>query len=314
MRAAVPSSLGKVRCAPACSPTARRELLAGILFTAPWIVGFLVFLAYPIGAAFYYSLTYYTVLAPPSWVGLANYWQLLSHDNLFAVSVFNTAYFVLFSVPLGIVVALGMAVLLNNRRLFHLGVFRTIYYLPSILPLVATSVLWLWILNPQSGLVNHFLSALGLPAPGWLASTFWSKPALIFMSLWGTGNTMVVLLAALQGVPQELYEAAAVDGATRWRRFWHVTLPQISPSLLFAAIVNTIGGFQYFTQQYIMTGSSGTPANSSLMYATYLFDNAFSYNQMGYASAMAWLLFSIILVCVIAIFVLSKKLVYYAAE
>jgi len=293
---------------------ARRETLAGLLFTAPWLVGFLAFLAYPIGASFYYSLTYYTALTPPSWVGLANYVQLLTRDNLFAVSVGNTLYFVALSVPLGIAVALALAVLLNNRRLVHLGAFRTIYYLPSIVPLVATSILWLWILNPQSGMINNMLGHLGLPGPGWLASTVWSKPALIFMSLWGTGNTMVVLLAGLQGVPQELYEAAAVDGATPWRRFWHVTLPQISPSILFVAIINTIAGFQYFTQQYIMTGNTGTPANSTLMYSTYLFDNAFSYNQMGYASAMAWLLFLAVLVCVVAIFVLSTRLVYYAAE
>jgi multiple sugar transport system permease protein len=186
--------------------------------------------------------------------------------------------------------------------------------MPSIVPLVAGSVIWLWILNPQTGLVNTLLAHLGVPQPGWLASTTWAKPALILMSLWSTGTMMVVLLAALQNVPASLYEAGAVDGAGTWRRFVHITLPQISPSLLFAAIVDTIGGFQYFGQQYIMTGSTGAPANATLMYATYLFDKAFVYNQMGYAAAMAWILFVILLICIVAILALSRRFVYYAAD
>ncbi|HEU4752341.1 MAG TPA: sugar ABC transporter permease [Armatimonadota bacterium] len=295
----------------------RRDLRNGLLFASPWLLNLVVFIAYPIAASLYYSFCSYDTLRPPRWVGVENYRILLTDDPLFWKSLGNTLYMVALGLPVGVVVSLGIA-LLMNQKLKGMAFYRTLYYLPSITPVVATSILWLWLLNPEMGLVNTVLARLGLPGPGWLASPDWSKPALILMGLWGAGGSMVIYLAGLQDVPQQLYEAASLDGASRLQQFRHVTLPMLSPVILFNLIMGLIGSFQYFTQVYVMSGQGdralGSPQDSTLMYALYMFSAAFLDFRMGYACAMAWVLFLVTLVCALAVFKSSARWVYYGGE
>lgn len=286
------------------TPRECRHLLAGLGFTSLWIIGLLVFTAYPVFASLFYSFCDYSILKAPVWCGLENYRQLVQ-DELFWKSLRNTLFYAGLSVPLGTAVSLALAVLLNQEvrgRAF----FRTFFYLPSIMPIVASSMLWLWILNGQYGLLNWVLAPLlgifGRTPPAWLADPTWAKPGLVLMSLWGTGNAMVIYLAGLQGVPRELYEAAEIDGAGRWQKFRHVTLPMLSPVIYFNVIMSLIGALQVFTQAYIISeaangngnGSDGNPARSTLFYTIYLFSTAFYDLRMGYASAMAYVLFVLI--------------------
>ncbi len=290
----------------------RRREVTGLLFATPWLIGLAVFIAYPIAASLYYSFCSYDAIRSPHWVGLQNYQRLFGEDDLFLKSLWNTLYMVVIGLPIGLVASLGIALLLN-QKLRGMAFYRTLYYLPSITPIVATSILWLWLLNPEMGLVNIVLSGLGVAhPPSWLTDPAWSKPALILMSLWGAGGGMVIYLASLQGVPEDLYEAASLDGATRLQQFRHVTLPMISPVILFNLIVGLIGAFQYFTQAYVMT--SGGPQDSTTFYALELFNRAFLDFQMGYASAMAWVLFVIALVCALLVFRSSARWVYYAGD
>lgn len=286
----------------------RRNLRNGLLFTAPGIIGLLWFFAYPIAASFFYSFTSYDGLHRMSWVGITNYTNLLS-DNVFWTSLYNTAYFVLFSVPLNLLVAFIMALLLNQRWIRGLAFFRTIFFIPSIVPLIASSVLFLWIFNPQYGLINTLLSYVGITGPGWLNDPAWAKPALIIMGLWSVGGWMVIFLAGLQNVPVEQYEAAQLDGASAWQRLVHITLPFMSPYFLFNAINGLILSFQYFLQPFVMT--QGGPAESTTMYAVYLYQNAFQFYRMGYASAMGWILFIIIAIFTYILFKSSARRVYY---
>ncbi|MBV7339643.1 sugar ABC transporter permease [Chloroflexi bacterium TSY] len=266
-------------------------------------------MVYPIVMSLYYSFTSYSILGSGKWIGLVNY-QSLWNDQNFWVSLYNTAYFVIFSVPLGIVVALGLALLLNiNVR--GMSIYRTVFYLPSIVPAVASAVVWAYVFNPQYGVLNNLLRLIGIAGPGWLASPEWSKPALIVMSTWGVGGLMIILLAGLQDVPQELYDAARVDGATWWPRFRQVTVPFISPHLFFALVTGLIGGFQYFTQVHVLTNGAGGPARSTLVYALYLYQNAFQFFKMGYASAMAWILLVIVVLCTTLVFRNLAGRVYY---
>ena len=300
----------------------------GLLFTMPALIGLAVFTAYPVVALLYYSFCRYTALKPPTWVGLSNY-SVLMHDKLFLESLYNTAYYTVFAVPLGIIVAFALAVLLN-AKVKGLAFFRTIFYIPSIVPVVASSVLWLWILNPDYGLINLSIEGFGhalqwvcghlgihfagFTGPGWLSSPTWSKPALILMSAWGVGGTTVIYLAGLQDVPQDLYEAASLDGATGWQKTRHITVPFMSPYIFFTAVMGIIGSTQYFTQAWVMTGGTGGPANSTMFFAMYLFQNAFQMFKMGYACAMAWLLFIVILVATLLIFKSSARFVYYGGK
>ncbi len=281
----------------------RRQLRSGIGFTSLWIVGLAAFTAYPVVASLYYSFCDYSILKSPVWCGLENYHQLVQ-DGLFWKSLRNTLFYAGLSVPLGTVVALGLAVLLNCEVKGR-SVYRLLFFMPSIVPAVASAMLWLWIFNGEYGLMNGFLSPIlapfGLHAPTWLADPAWSKPALVIMSLWGTGNAMVIYLAGLQNVPGELYDAAAIDGASAWQRFCHVTLPVIAPVVAFNAIMAIISAMQLFAQAYIMSeaangngnASDGNPARSTLFYTIYLFSTAFQDLRMGYASAMAYILFLI---------------------
>lgn len=292
----------------------RRNLRNGLLFITPWILGFLGFELYPLIMSIYYSFTEYNVIQAPAWSGLANYQELFFDDPVFWRSLYNTLYFTLFAVPLALVAGIGIAVLLN-QKVPAMSVFRTLFFLPSIVPLVASSVLWLWVLDPDSGLINTALyQFFGIEGPGWLADANWSKPALILMSLWGIGGAIVIFLAGLADVPATLYEAAEIDGAGPWQKFRNVTLPMLTPTILFNLVMGLIGAFQYFTQVYVMTGGKGTPVDSTMFYALYLYRMSFFYLRMGYASAMAWMLFVVILAATLGVLLSSKRWVYYHGD
>jgi multiple sugar transport system permease protein len=300
----------------------RRNLCTGLAFTSLWIVGFGVFLLYPVAASLFYSFCDYSVLQSPVWIGLENY-ERLAGDGVFWHSLRNTLFYAALAVPLGTIVSLSLALLLNvevKGRAF----FRTIFYLPSIVPVVATSMLWLWIFNGQYGVLNAVLrpvlDLVGASPPAWLSDPSWSKPALVLMSAWGVGNSMVIYLAGLQDVPKELYESASIDGASPWRRFWHITLPTISPVVYFNVIMSLIASLQVFTQVFVIAGGlagqpnplEGQPARSLLFYTLYLFSTAFYDLRMGYASAMAWILFVLIAVLTVTANRLAARSVHYA--
>ncbi len=292
----------------------KTDLASGLLFALPWLIGFLGFTLYPLVMSVYYSFTSYNVVQPPVWTGLDNYRELFFQDPLFWKALYNTLYFTAFSVPLSLAAALFLALLLN-QKVPGLALFRTVFFLPSIVPIVASSVLWIWVLNPQSGLVNSLLMQwFGVEGPGWLASPAWSKPSLVVMSLWGVGGAMVIFLAGLADVPQTLYEVAELDGAGVWTRFRHVTLPMLTPTILFNLVMGLIASFQYFTQVYVMTGGKGTPLDTTMFYALYMYRSSFYYLRMGYASAMAWMLFVVILAATVGVLVSSKRWVFYHGD
>ena len=291
------------------SRRARENLRNGLLFCAPWLIGLTVFLIYPLCAAFYYSLCDYSVLLPPVFIGFDNYVDLL-HDPLFWKSLCNTTYFATGAVSLGLLVSLTLALLLNSK-VKAVGLYRTLFFLPSLMPVVAGSILWMWMYNGQSGLINTGLRAIGLDGPAWLADPNWSKPAIVIMAVWGAGNAMVVYLAGLQDVPTSLYEAALIDGAGFFQRLFNVTIPMISPVIYFNVVLSIISGFQAFTQAFIMTGSTGAPERSTLFYVLNLYNVGFQDLRMGYASAMAWVLFLIILGITFAATKLSQRWVTY---
>jgi len=311
---------------PATGAIGRRHNLNGLLFCAPAIIGLAGLTVYPLAASLYYSFCRYSALRPPKWVGLGNYaliWRDLTHGGLLFEALWNTVYYSVFAVPLGIATAFALALLLN-QKVRGLAVFRTLFYVPSVVPVVASSVLWLWLLNPQHGLINlvmdwtranAILSLAGVKTPiGWLADPAWSKPALILMSVWGVGNAMVIFLAGLQGVPDALYEASELDGASSWQKTWHVTLPMVSPYIFFMLVMGLIGAFQYFTQAWVMTNGTGSPANSTMLYPMYLFQNAFQFFKMGYACAMAWLMFVVVVAGTALLFRSSARYVYYGGS
>ncbi|MBS4201913.1 sugar ABC transporter permease [Bacillus sp. FJAT-49732] len=258
----------------------------------------------------YYSFTDYDIIQSPVWVGLQNF-QTLFHDKLFWKSLYNTFYYTLVYCPLSVIVGVSLALLLN-LKVRGMAIYRTIFYLPSIVPFVASSILWLWLLDPQFGIINSIIAIFGIQGPGWLVDPQWSKPALIMMGLWGVGAPMIIYLAALQDIPNEMYESADIDGAVGWQKILFITVPMLTPVILFNLIMGLIGSFQYFTQAYIMT--KGGPNDSTLFYALYLYNNAFSYFHMGYASAMAWILFVIIMATTLLIFKSSARWVYYGGE
>jgi len=288
-----------------------RTLLTGLAFCSPWFLGFLFFTLYPVGASIYYSFCDYDVLSAPAWIGALNYQDMWS-DSVFWKSLRNTFYFATVSIPLGLVFSLLLAVLLNNSVVGR-PVFRTFFFLPSLVPAVATAMLWLWVLNGKFGLLNYALGLLGVRGPDWLGDQNWTMPSVILTSLWGVGGSVVIYLAALQDVSRELYESAMIDGANAWHKLRHITLPMISPVIFFNLIMGIIGALQVFAGPYIMFGGGG-PNRSALFYAIYIYQNAFEYNQMGYACAMAWILFLIILALTWIATRATRKHVYYAGE
>ena len=286
----------------------RRDLL-GLAFISPWLIGFLAFTAWPFLRSIQLSFTRYDILRPPKWVGLANYQSLLADDETFRHATWLTLKFAAVSVPLAIVAGVALALLLNSD-VKGIALYRTIFFLPSIVPTVATTAIFVWILNPQIGLVNSLLANVGIQGPAWLTDPNWALWSLMMMGLWGVGNSKVIYLAGLKDIPVYLYEASIVDGATPVQRLFKVTLPMLTPVIFFNLVMGVIGALQYFTQAYIMT--SGGPGDSTRFYALYLFDRAWRYSDMGYASAMAWLLFLAVALLTFALFTTQKRWVHYA--
>jgi len=289
----------------------RREALDGYLFIAPWLIGFVVLIAGPMVASLVLSFMSWDLFSPPRWIGLDNFRNLF-HDRLVGLSLYNTAFFTAISVPLNLAAALGAAMLLNLRMRFR-SVFRTVFYLPAVMPAVANAILWFWILNPEVGLANAMLRLVGLPELQWLNDPTTSKPSFIIMQLWSIGNTMVIFLAGLQGIPQTLYDAAHVDGANRWHRFRAVTIPMLSPVILFNLVLGVIASFQIFTSAFLLT-SDGGPEQSTLFSVLYLYRLGFEQFKMGYASAYAWVVFLVIMVFSLLQLRLARSWVYYEGE
>jgi multiple sugar transport system permease protein len=285
--------------------------LVGLAFCAPAIIGLLAFNAYPILSSLYLSFTDYNGVSQPVWVGLDNYVQMFSEDPVFWHALSNTLFYAAFALPAGIIVSFGLATLLN-LPLRGVSVLRALFYIPSIVPLVATAMIWLLIFNPQFGLINTLLAMIGIVGPGWLSDPNWSKPSLVILSLWGVGGTMLIFLAGLQDVPQDMYDAAALDGANAFHQYVHITIPMMGPYILFSVITGLIGAFQYFTQAQIMT--QGGPADSTRLYSLYLYDNAFIFHKLGYASAMAWVLFMLVAAISFVVFRSAARHVYYHGE
>jgi len=286
----------------------RKEAVAFYLCVLPWIIGFILFYLGPILASFYFSLTDWDLLTPPKWTGLDNYVRIFTRDKLFLQSLKVTFTYTIAYVPLDLLLGMLIAMLLN-RPMRGIGVFRTIFYLPSVLTGVAYVVMWMWVFNPQVGLINTLLSLVGIKGPRWLLDPHFALWALVMMSIFQVGRSMVIYLAGLQDVPRELQEAASIDGANSWQRFWKITLPMLTPSILFNLIFGLIMTFQSFTNVYVAT--NGGPLDSTLFYVLYLYKKAFDHLEMGYASALAWILFLIVLACTLLIFATSGKWVFY---
>jgi multiple sugar transport system permease protein len=286
------------------------ETRSGWIAISPWVVGFLIFTAFPVGASLYFSFTKYDVISSPRWIGFDNYNRLFTRDDLFPKALMNSFVYTLMYVPAHTTASLFVALLLHHAR-YCKGIFRTLFYLPSVTPAVATAYLWIALLNPNDGIVNRTLRAVYLPAPGWTVDPSWTKVTVVISQLWVMGGAMIILLAALGGVPQQLYEAATLDGAGVFQRFWNVTLPMISGVLFFIATVALINALQVFTQGYVMFNADGGPGHSALFAVMYLFQRAFSYFQMGYAAAIAWILFLIIVTLTMLQFKIAQRWVYY---
>jgi multiple sugar transport system permease protein len=288
----------------------KRETRRGLLFLSPWLIGLLVFTAYPVVASFIFSFARYNGLSSPDWIGFGNYTQLF-RDPLFWRAIYNTVYLAIIGIPIAQIVSVLVALLLNTK-LKLVGIFRAVYFLPSIVPVVATALLWKWFLNPEFGPLNVFLVKLGLPAPGWLTDPFWAKPALILTSIWAIGSPMVIYLAGLQNISPELYEAAQIDGAGKITSFFRITLPMLSPVILFNVVMGLINSFQVFTTIFVMT--SGGPDNATLVYALSVYKNAFQFYKMGYASAMAWILLLLTALAIFLVFKFFGKWGYFGAS
>jgi multiple sugar transport system permease protein len=298
-----------------------RDVLKGLAFISPWIIGFLCFQFYPIGASIYYSFCHYNVLHAPVFIGMDNYQDLLT-DDVFLKSVTMTFIYAALALPTGLLTSLIFAILLN-QKVYLRGIFRTIYFLPSLVPMVAMAILWRWIFAGDNGILNHVLAAfnqglsfchipLQLPIPNWLSSPMWATPAIVLTGLWGVGGAIVIYLAALQDVPRHLYEAADIDGASWISKTRHVTLPMISPVIFFNLIMGVINCLQVFAVPYIMTG--GGPVRSTYYYTMYLFDNAFRDLRMGYASSMAIVMGIVVLILTLITAKMAAKKVYYAGN
>jgi len=288
-----------------------REGVAAYLFLSPWLIGFLVFITFPLMASIYYSLTDWDLLTRPRWYGFRNFIKLME-DRLFWKSLRVTLTYAAMRVPAGILFGLGLAMVLNSQMVLGKSLFRTLYYMPAVLPPVAVSLMWSWIFCPQDGILNNFLALFGVKGLLWIQSETLVLPSFLMMAIWSLmGKNMLVYLAGLNGIPPQLLEAAAIDGSTPWRTFWRIKIPMLTPVLFYELVMTMIESFKIFTQAYIMT--EGGPRNASMFYVYYLYRNAFQYYQMGYASAMAWVMFLIILAFTLLIFKSSNRWVYYEA-
>jgi multiple sugar transport system permease protein len=286
----------------------RRNFWIGLAFISPWLIGFLLWMLFPLVSSMYYSFTRYDLLRPPAFIGLANFDEIFAHDPTFGVVASNTLYYVLIGGPLSVVAAFLLANLLN-LKIKGRSVFRAIFFFPAIVPAVVIAMIWSYLLNTQYGLINGAIEALGLPAIRFLSQPSLAKPSLIMINMWASGTAMVIFLATLQDVPREYYEAATVDGANAWSRFWNITIPMSSPIILYNLVMAFIWGFQDFTLPQLLT--AGGPNQATLFYSLYLYLNAFVYLRMGKAAALAWILFAIIVIFTLITFRLSGRWVYY---
>jgi multiple sugar transport system permease protein len=296
------------------SSQARGEMIVAYLFLLPWIVGFLGFVIGPILASLVLSLTDYNIVQTPTFLGIGNYVRAFTQDTLFWGSLERTFLYAAVVVPTGVGGALGVAILLN-QGLRNTNVYRTLFFLPHLTPFVAAVFIWKWLLDPTFGFINNIIfELLHVEGPGWLGSSDWALPALMLIAFWAIigGNMMIIFLAGLQGIPRELYEVASLDGANAMQRFWHVTLPMISPTLFFNSVLAVIGALQTFTTAFVATG--GGPSYATYFYALHIYNTAFSYTEMGYASALAWIFFLILIVFTYIQFRASTRWVYYAGE
>jgi len=287
----------------------------GLIFISPWIVGFFAFTLIPILATLVFSFSDYNPVQPDAvkLIGLQNYVNMAKDANV-GVSLLVTVRYAGLAIPISLAFGLFLAALVNSERLAGKNFFRTLFYMPYMIPVVAGAVVWAGVMNTQTGWLNRGIEALGVKGPDWLNSTTWIYPALVLIGLWGLGNLMLTLLAGMQGVPNELYEAAKIDGANAWQQFRRITLPMISPVIFYNLTLMVIGAFKYFDLAYVLKNGTGQPGNSTLFYALNLYKNAFTYNLMGYASALAWLLFIIVLILTIIMFSTSGRWVFYAGE
>ncbi|MEA2558034.1 MAG: multiple sugar transport system permease protein [Actinomycetota bacterium] len=297
----------------------RRHYLTVSMFLSPWVLGFLMFVIYPMLASLYFSFTHYDMLSQPQWVGLSNYRFMFFNDPLFWTSLRNTAWIIAIGVPVQIVFAIVVAMVLTLPKRGR-GFYRTVYFVPAMVPTVAATLAFVFLLG-KGGPLDTVLGFVHVSSPLWFQDPAWSKPGLVLLSLWGVGETMIIFLAALLDVPAQLYEAADIEGASAWQKFRHITLPMISPVIFFAAVIGVIYGFQYFTEAYVAAGAAGGtrdiasnlgyPLNSTLFYGIYLYQQGFAYFHLGYASAMAWILFLIIMACTLVLIRSSKHWVFY---
>ncbi len=292
------------------STALRKEAVQGFLCIAPWLIGFLAFTAGPMIASLWLSTTDYEILRPIHFIGLGNFGRAL-RDPLFAKSLWNTAFYTGLYVPLHLLTAL-MAAMLLNTNVHGKGIYRVIFYVPSLMPAVANVFLWMWIFNPEYGLANAALDVIGLPPQKWLYSYTLAKPSFVIMGLWGLGSAMLIFLAGLQGIDPVLYEASSIDGASYWTKFWRITLPMLTPTLFFNLTMGIIGSFQVFTSAYIAT--AGGPNNATLFYVLYIYWQGWQYTRMGYAAALAWVLFAIVMLVTLIQFRVAGRWVYYEVE
>jgi multiple sugar transport system permease protein len=288
-----------------------REAIEFYLVIAPWVIGFLCFTFGPMVYSLFLSMTKWDIVGDPQWLGLGNYQKAFFKDDLFGKSLKATAIYSFAGVPLRLTASLILALLLNRAVKFR-NFFRTLFYTPSVMSGVAVSLLWMWVFNPDFGVINSILAKVGIPGPGWVYSEQWALPSLIIMSLWSAGSGMIIFLAGLQGVPQALYDAASVDGANAWRKFWHVTFPMLTPIILFNLVTGVIQSFQVFTQAFVMTG--GGPAYATYFLVLYIYNSAFEFLRMGYAATLAWILFAIVLGLTLIVFKSTPMWVYYEAQ
>ena len=296
---------------PFLQTRSQRDTLLGVLFVSPWLIGFLLWTLYPLIASLYYSFTRYDLLRPAVWIGPGNYIELFTEDATFIKVIGNTLYYVLLSAPLGVISAFLMASLLNTKIAAR-PFFRAIFFFPAIVPTIVVAMVWQFLLNTQFGLVNALMQGLGLPVIPFLSSPDLAKPSLIMIYMWAQGNAIIIFLATLQDVPRSLYEAAELDGANIFHKFWHITIPMCTPVILFNLIMGFIDGFQSFTLPWLITG--GGPSKSTELYGLYLYRNAFEYLRMGKAAALAWMLFIVIVIFTFILFRTSARWVYYGSE
>jgi len=295
----------------AMSPRARREAIEGYVSISPWLIGFLIFTVGPLLASVYYSLTQWTITRPPEWIGAENYVRMFTRDPLFWQALKVTVLYVMLSLPLKLVAGLGLSLLLN-MRLRGMNLYRTVFYIPAVISGVAISLMWMWLLQPDTGVINTLLSMVGIQGPGWFWDPNWALPSVALMGIWSVGGSAIIYLAGLQNIPPHLYEAGMLDGANSWKRFWRITLPLLTPTIFFLLVIELIDAFKIFTQAFVIT--KGGPLKATYFYLYYFYEEAFQNFNMGYASALAIVLMVVIMAATLLVNYTSKRWVFYESE